>query len=118
MLRRKSFPTRTRRRCRTQQDSPTISTPWEGVQRTAIPEASRPLNLEPRNRTPSKRPPYPSRKTTPSHPTRNTRDPEVRRRTPKKGNHPRVMESLRCKFLLRQEERRETPSGPRLPTNQ
>src|SRR5258707_13608484 len=90
----------------------------KGLQRKTIPKAPSPFNLRSRHRTPSRRTPYPSRKATPPYPARDTRDSEVRGRTPDKRNHPRVVESLRRELLLRQKERRKAPPSPRLSPDQ
>src|SRR5258708_3184514 len=90
----------------------------KSLQRRTVPKASGPFNLGPRYRTPSRRTPYPSRKPTPPYSVRDTRDSEVRGRTPDKRHHPRIMESLRCEFHLRQKERRKAPPCPRLSPDQ
>src|SRR5258708_25660425 len=90
----------------------------KSLQRRTVPKASGPFNLGPRYRTPSRRTPYPSRKATPPYSVRNTRDSEVRRRTPDKRHYPRIVESLCRKLLLRQKERRKAPPSPRLSPDQ
>ncbi len=107
-----------RRERRSSENTKTLPTPPKSLQRKTISEAPGPFNLGSRHRTPPRRTSYPSRKVTPPHPIRNTRDTKVCRRTPDQGHHPRIVESLRRKFLLRQKEGREASPGPRLPTNQ
>src|SRR5258708_39977147 len=92
--------------------------PRESLQQKTISKAPRPFYLGSRHRAPPRRTSYPSRKTTPSHPTRETRDPKVRGRTPDKRDHLRILESLCHKFLLCQKERRKAPPSPRLPPDQ
>ncbi len=118
VLYRPSYAAPAQKRGRPLQNTPTISTSPQGLQRRTIAKAPRPLDLGPRYRTPPRSPPNSSRKATPPNPTRNTRNPQVRRRTSNEGYHPRVMEPLRRQLLLRQKERREASPSPRLSPNQ
>jgi hypothetical protein len=56
--------------------------------------------------------------TPPTKPNGTRRNAKIRKRTPLKRNHPRIMESIRCKLLLYQEERWEVAPRPGLPTYQ
>src|SRR6266566_7381068 len=74
--------------------------------------------MGPRHRAPTKRTLDPPRKA-PSPNAKGTRgNAQIRGRTPKKGDHPRIMEPLRRKLLFRQKERREAKASPGLPTYQ
>jgi hypothetical protein len=75
-------------------------------------------HMGPRNRTLSECTRH-SAITTPSIEPKGTRgDAKVCRRTPLMRNHTRIMEPIRCKFLLYKEERREIVPRPRLSTYQ
>src|SRR5258708_31059655 len=91
-----------------------ISEAQESIQRRGIAKTTSAYHLGSCHRTTPGSSCLPTRMTPPPHSKRNCRGAEVRSRTPKERDNPRIMEPLRCKFLLCQKERREALTRPRL----
>src|SRR5258707_1245443 len=94
-----------------------IPTTSEGIQRRGIATITPSYHLGSCSRTTPGSPYILAWTTSPSNTKRDRRGTKVCSRTPEKGHHPRIMESICSKLLLRQKERRQASTGTRLLTN-
>src|SRR5258708_18294953 len=90
-----------------------IPTTTEGIQRRGIATITPAYHLGSCSRTTPGSPYILAWTTSPSNTKRDRRGTKVCSRTPEKGHHPRIMESICSKLLLRQKERRQASTGTR-----